>query len=139
MPATNAHSSQGTIVEVFITPDYEQIPYLVNAPSPAIRLAFDDITNLDSPEGFPERMAVGKEFTTVSYEGIWDGDNTVIQFLQSASANQTLCTFRETLTDVGATTVAFQGYVSIEIRPETRRAVRVTYTVEVTGDITITP
>jgi hypothetical protein len=139
MPATNAHSSQGTQLKVFMTPDFALIPYLVNAPSPAIRLAFDDITNLDSPEGFPERIAVGKEFTTVAYEGIWDGDNAVHQFLQAASTSQAICTFQEVLTDTGATLVAFQGYVSVEIRPETRRAVRWTLTVEVTGDIDITP
>lgn len=136
---TNAHSSQGTTVEVFMTPDWALVPYLVNAPTPAIRLAFDDITNLDSPEGFPERIAVGKEFSTVSFEGIWDGDNAVHQFLQEASAAQSLLQFRETLTDAGGTVVTYEGYVSVEIRPETRRAVRVTITIEVTGDITITP
>ena len=137
--STTSFSSQGTVLQVKISSSFTTIPGVMTAPIPAIKLSFDDITNLSSPAGFPERIPVGKEFTDVSFPMIFDPTNSVHQFLMTASTTQARCDFQEVLSDSGSATAAYSGYASMEVQADTRKAIRATLTINVDGDISFTP
>lgn len=137
--STTAFSSQGTQLKVAISGTPTLIPYCITVQMPPIKQTFDDITNLDSPSGFPERLSVGKEFVTVSVPMVFDPTNAVHQFLMAAAIAQTNCDFTLVLSDSGNGTSTFSGYVSMEPVADTRKALRNTMTIEVTSAITYTP
>lgn len=133
--STTAFSSQGSELQVKISGTYTTIPGVVGIPIPPVDPAYDDITNLGSPAGFPERLPVGKNFVDVASEIIWDPDSAVHVFLQAASIAQDVCDFKCLVSNVGTSNYTYSGYVKWEPKLDPRKAGRVNMTIQVTGEV----
>lgn len=133
--STVAFSSQGSKLKVKISGAYTDIPSCVGIPVPPTDPAYDDITNLDSPSGYPERLPIGKNFVDVAHELIWDPSNAVHNFLETASFNQTQCDFETVASNAGGATYQYSGFVKWEPKLDARKAGRISLTINVTGAV----
>jgi len=139
--AFTAFSSQLSQLSVKISAAFVNIPGVVNIKIPKNEPEFDDTTTLGSVGGFRERMAVGKAFVDNSYEMVWDPNVYPHYFLEQASVNQTVLDFQVEATNVGAIGTSgnakytFSGFVGWEPMLDSRKAGRVTMTINVTGAV----
>lgn len=136
--AITAFSSQASKLQVSISSVFTDIEGVVTLPTPEIKNVFDDITSLSSTGGFPERISVGKDFTSIAFEMIWDPTNAAHDYIMDASVSGTVEAWKIIASDSGAATFAFSGIVSLSAKLETRKAGRVSGTIEVTGAVTYT-
>jgi hypothetical protein len=134
--STTADSSQGTKLKVKISSVYTLIPQCKMAPLPAITPAFDEISNLDSPVGFPERTQIGYEFSQIQTDIVYNKSNSTHQFLQTAALTPGSILDFEWEHPSGTPKFDFSGYITWEIKSETRKAIVVAMTVFVTGAVT---
>jgi hypothetical protein len=138
--STVAFNSSGSQLKVSISSVFTLIPGIKGFNIPSPKQVFDDTTNLDSPSGFPERISVGKDFTTCTFDMVWDPDNTVHTFLETAAgANpNTTLDFTVILANTGGATYTFSAFVDFERKADNRKAGIVSVTLNVTGAITRT-
>lgn len=138
--STTAFSSDGSKLQVSISSVYTEVKGVVGMKVPAIKPAYDDISNLGSPSGFPERIAIGKDFTDVPIQLIYDPSDPGQAALETAAGAQTLQAFKILCSNSVSTpkTFAFSGYVTWEPDLAARKAARSQLTINVTGAITIT-
>jgi hypothetical protein len=136
--STTAFSSQGSQLKAKISGTYVLIPACKGILVPPTSPVYDDITNLDSPSGFPERIAVGKDFVSTAYELVWNPDNYIHRFLEDASLDQTQVDFEAVLSNNGAATYQWSAFVKWEPKAEARKAGIVTLTLDVTGAVSRT-
>ncbi len=142
MPATVSYSSQTTQLSIKISSTLTPIPGIVGFPLPDIAWDLDDITNLTSPNNFKEKKPIMKDPTPFSFDMIYDPADTAQEAVRAAN-NATLAPltdFSITLSDTGAATVAFQGYVTkFQIKAEKGKSLMVTVEITPTGAVTFTP
>jgi len=138
--STSAFSSQGSSLKVQISSTYVAIPAIVGISIPKVDPEFDDITNLDSSGGFRERVVVGKNFFTETYEMIWDPHNYVHRYLEDAAFDQSILNFEIVSSDgnSGGATYTFSGYVAFQGKLDARKAGRASMTINGTGAVSRT-
>lgn len=136
MPATVAFNSSGSQLAVKRSATFDLIPYVKGFSIPSPKQVFDETTNLDSPSGFPERISVGKDFASTSFDVVWDPTNHIHQFLERAADASTQLDFQATVSNAGIAAVyTFSAFVDYDRKLEHRKAGVVTIMLNVTGDI----
>lgn len=128
-------NSQGSQLQVSISSAFTLIPGIKGYDIPSPKQVFDDTTNLDSPNGFPERISVGKDFTSTSFDMVWDPANAVHLYLEAASNNSTIEAFKSIASDPGSKTNTFSAYVDFDRKLSARKAAIVSVTLSVTGAV----
>jgi hypothetical protein len=136
--STTAFNSSGSQLKVSISSVFTLIPGVKGFNIPSPQQVFDDITNLDSPAGFPERISVGKNFTTCQFDMVWDPANAAQAFLETAANNSATCDFTVVLSDLGGATYTFSAFPDFARKADNRKAGIVSVTLNVTGAITRT-
>jgi len=133
--STTAFSSQGSQLQVYISTTYTLVPAIVGINIPKVDPIFDDITNLDSTGGFGERVIVGKNFFTDTYEMIWNPHNYVHRFLEDASLDQSVQAFQIIASDgnSGGATYQFSAYVGFQGKLAIKKAGRASMILNGTG------
>lgn len=133
--STTAFNSQGSQLQVSISSVFTLIPGVKGFNIPSPKQAFDDITNLDSSGGFPERLSIGKDFASTSFDIVWDPANAVHLYLEAAANASSIEAFKAIASDLGAHTNTFSAYVDFDRKLGVRKAGLVTVTLSVTGAI----
>lgn len=132
---TTAFSSQATQLQVKISGVYVLVPAVKGFSVPKTQQVFDDTTNLDSAGGYPERIAVGKDFPTTSFDVVWNPSNYVHRFLEDAAFDGTALDFEAVLSNPNAATYQFSAFVTFEGKVAARKAGVATVTLDGTGPV----
>jgi hypothetical protein len=103
------------------------------------KTTLDDVTNLDSPTAYMERIATVIDPGDVTFDGVLDPANATYSALNTLQANRTLSNWLITLTD--GTTYAFAGYVTefVPAAVDYSKAITFSGKITITGAVTITP
>jgi hypothetical protein len=139
MPATVAASSQGSQLKVSISSVYTAISQVKALTGPSIVTDYKEITTLSSPSAFKEYLPIMKDPGPVTFDLVWDGNNTTHNYLMAANQNSTLESFEEITTHVTPRTIAYSAYVSkFEFSATTGDVWMVKVELKATGAVTVT-
>lgn len=138
--STTAYAGDGSKLKVSISSVFTNVAQAKGFKVPSVKQVFDDTTNLDSPAGFGERIAVGKDYFDVPFSVVWNPADPGQAYLETAANTSSLEAFKLTLNNsVGSPkTYAFSAYVEWEPDVQPRKGIIVNGTLKGTGAITIT-
>lgn len=137
----NEYTSQGTLLKVTISALATSIPGIKGLKGPTINWDVKDTTALDAPSNFKTKKPIMKDPGTVTFQIKYDPADPTHEYLRNSNAasTPTLEAFTEVLSDTGAATITFSGYVTkFEYAAESGEILMADVEVTVTGAVTFT-
>ncbi len=136
---TIAFSSQGSKLQVSISAVDTDILQIRGLTGPSVNWDIADITNLNSPGNFKEKLPLMKDPGKVTFTLIYDPANAAHEYLRASNAAEfgTLEAFKEIINSATPKTIGFSAYVTkFQFKLETNKPGEVDVELTLTGAIT---
>lgn len=144
MPATQAYSSQGTVLQVSVPaspPNFVTVGQTRGLTGPSVTWTIDDITTLTSPGNFKEKFPLMKDPMSVSFTLVYDSSsaNVGIDYLRASNMATygVLERFRIVTSALVPRTIGFYAYVTkFAFKHETNKVAEVDVELTLSGPVT---
>jgi hypothetical protein len=136
-----AYQGRGSMLQVGVLtspPGFTTVAQLRKFAFGGAKTTLADITNLDSPTAYMERIATVIDPGDVTFDGVLNPSDDTYLSLNDLQANRTLSQFLITLTD--GTTYDFDGYVTEFVPASVDYSKEIVFSgkITITGAVTIT-